>query len=123
QIFALNYQTGQEMQVSDDGAIAFKDAFIDLVNNTTNGSRIWQSLPPHSFAVIKQIDPRKMNGYPLTWQVINFNRARLIATFYYKCDENALSFFVKSMSNWTPVPGEGDNRVKRNKGQICAGFN
>ena len=32
QIFIIDYQNGQEVQASGDGAILFKDAFIDLVD-------------------------------------------------------------------------------------------
>src|ERR1700741_2465255 len=85
-IFAINYQTGQETQAGGDDAIAFKNAFIDVVNNTARGRQLLQMAPPRAYAIIKQIDPRNMNGYQLTWLVANFNRTRVLGTFYYNID-------------------------------------
>lgn len=122
-IFAINYQTGQEIQVDGDDAIAFKDAFIDLVNNTGRGRQLMQMAPPRSYAVIKQIDPRNMNGYQLTWQVANFNRTRVLGTFYYNIDQNALYFYDMRARGWEPVRVEGDNIVNLNNCRAYAGFN
>src|ERR1700754_3034610 len=119
QIFAINYQTGQEVQVNSDDAIAFKNAFIDLVTRTARGRRIMQMAPPRSYAVIKQIDPRNMNGYQLTLQAANFNQVRTIASFYYNIDQNALFYFDQRMANWTPVAIAGDNMVNLNN---CAAY-
>src|ERR1700743_753666 len=74
QIFAIDYQSGQEIQVAGDQAIAFKDAFIDLVSATPQSRQILRMTPGRKMAVIKQIDPQqKINGYQLTWQSVTFN--------------------------------------------------
>jgi len=123
QIFAIDYQTGQEVQVNSDEAIAFKNAFIDLASTTARGRRIMQMAPPRSYAVIKQIDPRNMNGYQLTLQAMNFNRIRTIASFYYNIDQNALFYFDQRMANWMPVAIAGDNMANLNNCATYARFN
>ncbi|HWD87136.1 MAG TPA: YXWGXW repeat-containing protein [Mucilaginibacter sp.] len=123
QIFAINYQTGQQVQVNSDEAIAFKDAFIDLVSNTGRGRRVMQAAPPQTYTVIKQINPRNMNGYQLTYQVVNFNRVRAIASFYYNIDENALYYFEPRAANWAPVRVEGPNLTNLNNCAQYARFN
>jgi hypothetical protein len=122
-IFAINYQTGQEILAVGDDATAFKDAFIDLVENTGRGRQLLQMAPPRAFAIIKQIDPRNLNGYQLTWQVVNFNRTRVLGTFYYNIDQNALYYYDMRARGWQPVPVEGDNLVNLNNCQSYAGFN
>jgi hypothetical protein len=122
-IFAINYQTGQEIQADGNDAIAFKDAFIDLVNNTGRGRQLLQMAPPRAYAIIKQIDPRNMNGYQLTWQVVNLNRARVLGTFYYNIDQNALYFYDMRARSWEPVRVEGDNLVNLNNCHAYSGFN
>src|SRR5579859_7856127 len=90
QIFAIDYQSGQEVQAAGDQAIQFKDAFVDLVANTPQSRQILRATPGRKVAVIKQIDPsQKINGYQLTWQSMAFNRARPICTFYYNIDQNS----------------------------------
>jgi hypothetical protein len=124
QIFAIDYQSGQEIQVAGDQAILFKDAFIDLVAATPQSRQILRMTPGRKMAVIKQIDPQqKINGYQLTWQGVNLNRTWPLGTFYYNIDENALYYFDPGVNNWTPVDVEGPNQSNLDRCRTYASFN
>lgn len=124
QIFAIDYQSGQEIQVAGDQAIAFKDAFIDLVSATPQSRQILRMTPGRKMAVIKQIDPQqKINGYQLTWQSVTFNGSRPLCTFYYNINENALYYFDPGINNWAVVPIEGPNQANLDNCRAYANFN
>lgn len=124
QIFAIDYQSGQEIQVAGDQAILFKDAFIDLVAATPQSRQILRATPGRKMAVIKQIDPQqKINGYQLTWESVGFNRERPLCTFYYNIDENSLYYFDPGVNNWSAVPIEGPNQANLDNCRTYAGFN
>src|ERR1700743_3652927 len=103
QLFAIDYQSGQEIQVAGDQAILFKDAFIDLASNTRESRQILSRSPGRKMAVIKQIDPQqKINGYQLTWQGVSLNRSIPLCTFYYDISQGSLFFFDQGANNWRP---------------------
>ena len=124
QLFAIDYQSGQEIQVGGDQATLFKDAFIDLVAATPQSRELLKQTPGRKIAVIKQIDPgKKINGYQLTWESIAFNRESPICTFYYNIDENSLFFFDPAVNNWRIIPIEGANNNNLNNCRNYANFN
>jgi YXWGXW repeat-containing protein len=119
QIFAINPQSGQEEPVSGDEAILFKDAFINLVNGTDQARLILHMNRGPRMAVIKQIDPRRFNGYQLTWQM----QGRVLCSFYFNIDQNALYFYDEGVRNWVNVPIEGNNLANLNACQQYGRFN
>ena len=124
QIFAIDYQSGQEIQVGGDQATLFKDAFIDLVAATPQSRELLRQTPGRKIAVIKQIDPhKKINGYQLTWESVAFNRQSPICTFYYNIEENSLYFFDPAVNNWRIIPIEGPNNNNLNNCRNYANFN
>ena len=124
QLYAIDYQTGQEIQVGGDQAILFKDALIDLVSATPQSRETLRETPGRKIAVIKQIDPRKnINGYQLTWQRIRFDRTEPISTFYYNIDENSLYFFDPARNDWRIIPIEGNNINNLNNCHNYGNFN
>ncbi|MGN6641134.1 MAG: hypothetical protein ACTHJ8_19635, partial [Mucilaginibacter sp.] len=123
QIYAIDYQSGQETLVDYDQAILFKDAFIDLVNHTTEGRAILQMARGRKTATIKQIDPRKLNGYQLTWQTTAYGQSTIIGTFYYNIDQNALYFYDKESRDWVNIPVIGQNQVNLDNCQTYSRFN
>lgn len=123
QIFAIDYQSGQEILAGTDQAILFKDAFIDLVNHTTEGRAILQMTHGRKTAVIKQIDPGKLNGYQLTWQTAAYGQTHIVCTFYYNIDQNALYFYDQQARDWVNVPVIGQNQVNLDNCQTYSRFN
>jgi hypothetical protein len=123
QIFAIDYQSGQEVQAAGDQAILFKDAFINLVSATAQSRQILRMSQGRKTATIKQIDPQKLNGYQLTWQSMFMGQSRVLCTFYYNIDENALYYYDQGLSNWTKVEIEGNNLSNLDNCRAYAKFN
>jgi hypothetical protein len=122
-IFAIDYQTGQEYPANSDQAIQFKDAFIDLVRNTYQSRQILRMTPGRKTAIIKQINPQKLNGYQLTWETTMYGQTRAVATFYYNIDENSLYFYDQDEQNWVGVQISAENQYNLDDCRSTAGFN
>src|ERR1700744_5217757 len=123
QIFAIDYQSGREYAANTDQAILFKDAFIDLVRNTYQSRQTLKMAPGRKTAVIKQIDPQKLNGYQLTWQTSMFGQTRAVCTFYYNIDQNALYFFNQGAQNWVGVQISPENQYNLDNCRATCHFN
>lgn len=110
QIYAIDYQNGQQYPATTDQAIVFKDAFVDLVKNTYQSKQLLRYAIGRKTAVIKQINPKRLNGYQLTWQTTLLGQTSQVCTFYYNIDENALYLFDVNQQNWTPVQIDPNNQ-------------
>lgn len=120
QIYAINYQSGQEEPATSDQAILFKDAFINLAGHTDQGRLILHMNRGKKIAVIKQVDPQKFNGYQLTWRN---QEMQVLCTFYYHIDQNALFFYDTGVRDWVNVAIQGDNMNNLDACRQYAGFN
>ncbi len=122
-IFAIDYQSGQEVQAYSDAAVLFKDAFIDLAANTTIARSIIKAAPGHKSYVVTQVDPNSGYGFQLVFQSVFLGQTITIYTFLYNADQNALYFFDKQMQDWAPVTVSGVNAVALNNLKQLAEFN
>ncbi|HVS94753.1 MAG TPA: YXWGXW repeat-containing protein, partial [Mucilaginibacter sp.] len=120
EIYAINYQNGQEERVNSEQAILFKDAFINLVNHTDQARLILHMNRGKKIAVIKQVDPQRFNGYQLTWEN---QQQRVLCTFYYNIDQNALFFYDTGVRDWVNVTIEDENAANLDACRQYAGFN
>lgn len=123
QILAIDYQSGQEYPANSDQAILFKDAFIDLVRNTYQSRQTLRMSPGRKTAIIKQINPQKLNGYQLTWETTMFGQTRAVATFYYNIDENSLYFFDQGAQSWVGVQISPENQYNLDNCRATCRFN
>lgn len=122
-IYAIDYQSNQEVLATEDAAILFKDAFIDLVINTPAAMQYARGLPGHKSFIIKQVDPKITNGYQLTLETKFLGQTATVYTFLYKIDENTLYYYDKNQQNWEPELIQGNNVVKLNMCLQYSNFN
>jgi hypothetical protein len=110
-IYMLDYQSGQDVLATSDMAILFKDAFIDLVNNT-NTARFQRGrpVPGKKSITISQADPAQNgNAYQLTLQSQYFQQTITVYTFLYNVDQNTLYYYNPSTQSWAPELVQGPN--------------
>jgi WXXGXW repeat (2 copies) len=124
-IFAIDYQSGQEVLARSDAAILFKDAFIDLVNNTNTAKLSSIRIAPgRRSTVITQSDPQTNgNAYQLSLQSTFLRQTATIYTFLYNVDQNTLYFYNQSVQNWVPELVQGNNVVNLNNCLAYGKFN
>jgi hypothetical protein len=106
-IYVVDPQSGQEVLAQGDAAVLFKDAFIDLVNNT-NRAKLTMA-PGHKTLVITQMDPSGGNAYQLTLESKIFGQTVNIYTFSYNVDQNTLYYYSKEAQSWQPELIQGLN--------------
>src|SRR5580658_5331207 len=90
-IYIIDPQTGQEVLAQNDDAILFKDAFIDLVKNTSRAKSIVKG-PGHKSIVITQSDPADGNAFQITSQSKLLGQETTNYTFSYSVDQNTLYY-------------------------------
>src|ERR1700710_2962026 len=78
-IYVVDPQSGQEVLAQDDAAFLFKDAFIDLVSNTSI-AKVTMA-PGHKTLVVTQMDPSGGNAYQLTLDTKIFGQPVNMYTF------------------------------------------
>jgi len=120
-IYVVDPQSGQEVLAQDDAAILFKDAFIDLVSNTSIAKTT--TAPGHKTLVITQMDPSGGNAYQLTLDTKIFGQPVNMYTFSYNVDQNTLYYFDKNSQNWEPVLIQGYNVTNLNNCLAFGKFN
>ena len=122
-IFVIDYQSGQEVAATDDQAILFKDAFIDLVINT-NTARQQRIVPGHKTFVVTQLNPQTDgNGYQLSYQSKFLNQTITIYSFRFNIDQNTLYAFSQRDQTWEPELVQGNNVVNLNNCLALSKFN
>jgi len=112
-IYVVDPQTGQETPDGSDGAILFKDAFIDLVTNT-NQARYAPKTFGHKTLTITQADPANGISFQLTLQSKVFGQMITNYTFSYNVDQNTLYYLDPNVQSWNPVLVQGNNVVNLN---------
>jgi hypothetical protein len=121
-IFIVDSQSGQEVMATSDQAILFKDAFIDLVYNTSI-AKMGLKAPGHKTVVVTQSDPADGNAYQLTINTRFLGQDALICTFSYNVDDNTLYFYDQNTQNWDPEVVQGYNVVNLNNCLALGKFN
>ncbi len=116
-IFAIDPQSGQLVPATIDAAILFKDAFIDLVNNTPSARmQSPRMVPGRKSLSITQADPQNNgNAYQLTLQSRYMNQTNIIYSYMYNVDQNTLYFFNKRTNSWMAEAVQGNNVINLNK--------
>jgi hypothetical protein len=121
-IFIIDPQTGQEAQATDDAAIAFKNALVDLVINTSHAKLTIKTPGKKSF-VITQADPANGNAFQLTQQSKIFGQEVTNYTFSYNVDQNTLYYYDQVSQDWVPELIQGMNVVNLNNCLALGKFN
>jgi hypothetical protein len=108
-IYAIDYSTGQEALAASDAAVLFKDAYIELVSNTTM-AKLARVAPGKKNFVITQMDPQTNgNAYQCILQNKLFGQTTTLLTFIYSVDKNALSFYYAESQSYLNVQIQGPN--------------
>ncbi len=102
-LFTIDFDKGQETLAIGERAVLFKNAIIDLVYNTPVVRQLQNMYPGPKIAVIKQIDPRILNGFQVALKRTTFNGASTIAWFYYDIKKNSLFVFDQESAKWSKV--------------------
>jgi len=122
-ISALDYQTGNLVQMHDSQAIAFKNAFIYLVLGTRTGKQLYMQnaeTPGEKRIVITQTDPQANgNAYELDLENTIQGQTSTVFSFIYNVDQNKLYFYDQGTQNYVPEIIEEENRNNLNN---CAQF-
>lgn len=123
-IFAIDYSTGQETQVTSGDAILFKDALIELVSNTTPSKIQARLVPGHKTFTITQMNP-ETNGYAyqLVLQSRVLGQTITVYTFLYNVDQNTLSYYDSQQQTWEPQMIQGINVNNLNNALAYSRFN
>jgi hypothetical protein len=123
-IFAIDYSTGQETQVTNGDAILFKDALIELVSNTTISKIQVKITPGHKTFTITQMNP-ETNGYAyqLVLQSKILGQTITVYTFLYNVDQNTLSYYDQQQQSWVPQMIQGFNVNNLNNTLAYSKFN
>jgi hypothetical protein len=116
-IFALDYQSGQQVPATSDYAIQFKDAYISLVNNTNSArAQMPKMVPGKKSVIITQADPQTNgNAFQLTLQSKFLGQTNIIYTYLYNVDQNTLYFYNKASANWDTEVVQGSNVLNLNQ--------
>src|ERR1700722_11817073 len=115
QIYVIDAQSGQEVPVTTDLAILFKNALLDLVKNTDRSKAILSGAVPQQdgriFTVSQMGVETNVNGYQvsLDYPATNQNRATNVYTFAYHVDDNTLYFYSQASQQWLKVRINPDN--------------
>ncbi|WP_461452364.1 YXWGXW repeat-containing protein [Mucilaginibacter sp.] len=120
-IYIVDPQSGQEVLAQGDAAVLFKDAFVDLVSNTTHAKV--SMAPGHKTLTITQMDPSAGNAYQLTLDTKIFGQTVNVYTFSYNVDQNTLYYFNKDAQNWEPELIQGYNVTNLNNCLAFSKFN
>jgi hypothetical protein len=118
-------QSGNLVPVNNGQAIAFKDAFIDLVLNTGMGKDLVDSRAGgDKRMVITQADPQQNgNAYQLTYTRFVNNTTEPLFSFLYNVDDNLLYHYQDYDKTWAPVSVEGPAITLLNNCQVYGRFN
>jgi hypothetical protein len=123
-IFAIDYQTGKETPANSDGAILFKDAFVDLVLNTASARmHLVKMVPGRKSMVILQVDPQTANGYQLTLESKFLGQTTTIYSYLYNIDQNTLFYYDPNAQNWVAEVIRDANVNNLNNCQAYSNFN
>src|ERR1700743_80465 len=121
-IYIIDPQTGQEVLAQNDDAVLFKNAFIDLVNNTYRVKHIIKS-PGHKTLIITQSDPADGNAFQITNQSKFLGSEVVNYTFSYSVDQNTLYYLDPVSQTWQPEVVQGYNVVNLNNCLALGKFN
>lgn len=121
-IYIIDPQSGQEVLAQSDDAVLFKDAFIDLVNNTNRVKAIIKS-PGKKTLVITQSDPADGNAFQITSQSKFLGQEITNYTFSYSVDQNTLYYLEPNSQTWQPELVQGYNVVNLNNCLALGKFN
>jgi hypothetical protein len=118
-------QSGNLVPINNGQAIAFKDAFIDLVLNTGMGKDLVDSRAGgDKRMVITQADPQQNgNAYQLTYTRFINNGEQPLFSFLYNVDDNLLYHYQDYDKTWAPVSVEGQAINLLNECQRFGRFN
>jgi hypothetical protein len=122
-IYIFNYQTNQESLATSTDAVLFKDALIDLVTGTATVRSMIKLTPGKKSFIITQSDPRSGNVYQLTYQSVFLRQVTPIYTYVYNADQNTLSYYNRSINDYTPEVIQGNDVVNLNNCQQLSRFN
>ena len=106
QIYVIDAQSGQEVPVTTDVAILFKNALLDLVKNTQRSQVILNGRLPQQegrlFTVTQMGVETNVNGYQvsLDYPATDNSPATNVYTFAYHVDDNTLYFFDPTSQQW-----------------------
>jgi len=106
QIYVIDAQSGQEVPVTTDVAILFKNALLDLVKNTQRSQVILNGRLPQQegrlFTVTQMGVESNINGYQvsLDYPATDNSPATNVYIFAYHVDDNTLYFFDPASQQW-----------------------
>ena len=122
-LFFIDFDRGEETLAVSENAILFKNAIIELVYNTPVVRQLQNMYPGPKIAVIKQIDPKVLNGYQITLKRTSFNSSSTIAWFYYDIKKNSLFVFDQDIAKWSKVILSSENLQLLTNCQSYCNFN
>lgn len=124
-ISAIDYQSGNQVFVSNDQAILFKNAFIDMVSGTRTGRSLLQrSGGDDRRVIITQADPQANgNAFQMDLQRISGGQTSTIFTFIYNVDQNALYYYDPGVQKFVPETINGRNINNLNDCNRYGNFN
>ena len=120
-IYIIDPQTNQEVLGQGGDAILFKDAFIDLVNNTQRAR--FTKAAGHKTLTITQMDPAGGDAYQLTLESKIFGQTYTVYTFAYNVDQNTLYFYDQGSQSYIPEIIQQFNLVNLNNCSTYGQFN
>jgi len=108
-LYTIDFSRGQEILSNDKQAVFFKNALIELVNITSDGRRLKNMYPGPQVVIIKQIDPKILDGYQITVLAKSLNDSREVGWFYYDIKKNMIFLFDRDSARWKKITFESDN--------------
>jgi len=108
-LYTIDFARGQEILSNDKQAIFFKNALIELVNITSDGRKLKNMYPGPQVVIIKQIDPKILDGYQITVLAKSLNDSREVGWFYYDIKKNMIFLFDRDSARWKKIAFESDN--------------
>ncbi len=115
QIYVIDAQSGQEVPVTTDVAVLFKNALLDLVKNTRRSQVLLNGRLPQEggrvFTVTQMGVETNINGYQvsLDYPATDQNPATNVYTFAYHVDDNSLYFYDPASQQWLREKIAADN--------------
>ena len=122
-LYAIDFAIGEEIPAVSEGAILFKNALVDLIYHTSEGRRLKNMYPGPQVAIIKQIDPRTLNGFQIAVLSISFADSKEIGWFYYDTRKNMFFVFDREAGKWKKIIFDSDNVQYLNNCRTYCNFN
>jgi len=122
-LFTIDMERGQQILAVSEEAILFKNAMINLIYHTAEGRQLKNRYPGPQFAVIKQIDPRTLNGFQITVLSISITDSKEIGWFCYDNRKNVVFVFDREAAKWKKIIFDLDNIQYLNNCRAYCNFN